>query len=169
MPIVYMDEVVFSKRGFPNRAYSNKGVNITVRQSDVYSGFRTVIAAVNSDMGLILTDSKEIVTNEERILEFIPKLSVCMGGEPFAMFMDNLICHKTKPVQKLYEQFQIQPIWNIADNPDLNAIEICFSAVKLCYKQLWLNALANNREFDKDEAIDVAFTKITPELVKHSA
>jgi len=43
-----------------------------VKQKDVYSGFRTVIAAVNSDFGLVLTDSKEIVTNEERILEFIP-------------------------------------------------------------------------------------------------
>ena len=57
MQVVYMDEVVFSKRGFPTRCYSSKGVNITVKQRDVYSGFRTVIAAVNSDVGLVHIDS----------------------------------------------------------------------------------------------------------------
>ena len=129
-----MDEVVFSKRGFPTHCYSNKGLNITVKQRDVYSGFRTVIAAVNSDSGLVLIDSKEIVTNEERILEFIPKLSFCMGSEPFALFMDNLQPHKTPAVMKKYEQYEIKPIFNLAGSPDLNAIEICFSFVKLSYK-----------------------------------
>ena len=95
MEVVYMDEVVFSKRGFPTHCYSRKGENITVNQKDVYSGFRTVLAAVNSAMGLVLIDSKEEVTNEKRIMEFIPKLSACLGGEPFALFMDNLSCHKT--------------------------------------------------------------------------
>ena len=128
-----------------------------------------MIVAVNSDFGLILIDSKEIVTNEERILEFIPRLSGRMGGEPFALFMDNLICHKTSVVMKLYETYNIDPIFNIADSPDLNPIEVCFSVVKLAYKQQWLNACANNLDFDKDEAIDRAFEKITPELVKHSA
>jgi hypothetical protein len=70
---------------------------------------------------------------------------------------------------KLYEQYQIDPIFNIADSPDFNAIEVCFSVVKLSYKQQWLNACANNLDFDKDLAIDKAFDKITPELVKHSA
>jgi hypothetical protein len=40
--------------------------------------------------------------------------------------------------------------------------------VKLSYKQQWLNACANDIEFDKDEAIDKAFEKVTPDLVKHS-
>ena len=57
MEVVYMDEVVFSKRGFPQRCYSKRGVNISVKQKDVYSGFRTVIAAVNSSYGLLLIDS----------------------------------------------------------------------------------------------------------------
>ena len=140
-----------------------------MKQKDVYSGFRTVIAAVNSDFGLVLTDSKEIVTNEERILEFIPKLSFRMGGEPFALFMDNLSCHKTPTVMELYAKLDIDPIFNIADSPDFNAIEVCFSVVKLSYKQQWLNACANNLDFDKDEAITRAFEKVTPELVKHSA
>ena len=70
---------------------------------------------------------------------------------------------------KMYEKLNIYPIFNIADSPDLNAIEVCFSFVKLSYKKQWLNALANNKDFDKDEAIDRAFEKVTPELVKASA
>jgi len=92
-----------------------------------------------------------------------------MGGEPFALFMDNLSCHKTPTVMELYQKLDIDPIFNIADSPDFNAIEVCFSVVKLSYKQQWLNACANNLDFDKDEAITRAFEKVTPELVKHSA
>ena len=101
-------------------------------------------------------------------MEYIPKLSMCMGGEPFALFMDNLICHKTEAVMEMYAKYDIDPIFNIADSPDFNAIEVCFSAVKLSYKQQWLNACANGIGFDKDEAIDRAFEKVTPDLVKHS-
>ena len=91
-----------------------------------------------------------------------------MGGEPFALFMDNLICHKTEAVMNMYAKHDILPIFNIADSPDYNPIEVCFAAVKLSYKQQWLNACANGLEFDKDKAIDKAFEKITPDLVKHS-
>ena len=127
-----------------------------------------MIASVNSSMGLVLINNQEVITNEERILEYIPKLVECMGGDAFALFMDNLACHKTPAVMEMYQKYNILPIFNIADSPDLNPIEVCFSFVKLSYKQQWLNACANNIEFDKDEAIDKAFNKITPELVKHS-
>ncbi len=68
----------------------------------------------------------------------------------------------------MYEQYNILPIYNIADSPDFNPIEICFSVVKRAYKEQWLNMCANNKEFDKDEAIGKAFNKISPEMVKHS-
>ena len=101
-----------------------------------------------------MTDSKEQCTNEERFLEFIPKLSTCMGGEPFALYLDQLSVHKMKSVRKLYSEYNIFPIFNLPGQPEMNPIETCFSQVKLIYKKLRLNALVNQREFSMDDAID---------------
>ena len=127
MPVVYCDEVVFSKSSINKRTWSNRGVQFTTNQKEFYSGFRTVIAAVSSSMGLILIDSEEVCTNEERFLNYIPKLSDCMGGEPFALFLDNLVVHKMKTVKAKYEQYNIYPIFNIPASPDMNPIESTFS------------------------------------------
>ena len=69
----------------------------------------------------------------------------------------------------MYDEYRILPIFNIAESPDYNAIEVCFSIVKRAYKEEWLNSCANDKEFDKDLAIERAFNKITPEIVMHSA
>ena len=63
-PVVFCDEVVFSKSSIMKTAWCNRGVHFHTNQDDFYSGFRTVIAAVSSDMGLILIDSEEVITNE---------------------------------------------------------------------------------------------------------
>ena len=120
-------------------------------------------------MGLILIDSEEICTNEERFLAFIPKLVNAMGGDPFALYVDQLSVHKTKEVWKLYHKYDIQLILNIPASPEMNPIESCFSQVKRIYKQKRLNALVNEIEFDMDEAIERAFEYITPDLVKNCA
>ena len=96
-------------------------------------------------MGLILTDSEEVCTNEERFLKFIPDLSHCMGGEPFALYLDQLVVHKMKTVRAKYEEYNIYPIFNIPATPDMNPIESCFAQVKKVYKKARLNALVNQR------------------------
>jgi hypothetical protein len=133
-PIVYCDEIVFSKSSIMKSAWSNRRNHFTTNQEDFYSGFRTVIAAVNSDMGLIVIDSEEVPTNEERFLAFIPKLVNAMGGEPFALYVDQLSVHKTKEVWKLYHKYDIRLILNVPASPEMNPIESCFSQVKRIYK-----------------------------------
>ena len=75
MPVIYLDEVVFTKLSIGKRTWTNRGVHLVTDHSEFYSGFRTVIATVSSSRGLILTDSEEVCTNEERFLSYIPELS----------------------------------------------------------------------------------------------
>ena len=82
-------------------------------------------------MGLVLIKSEEVCTNEQRFLDFIPKLSECMGGAPFALYLDQLVVHKMKTVRAKYEEYSILPIFNIPASPDMNPIETCFSQVKM--------------------------------------
>ena len=113
-------------------------------------------------MGLVLIDSEEVCTNEERFLKFIPLLSERMGGAAFALFLDQLVVHKMKTVRAKYEEYNIYPIFNVPASPDMNPIESCFSHVKRIYKKKRLNALVNRRVFDMDEEVVRAFDVITP-------
>jgi hypothetical protein len=113
-------------------------------------------------MGLILTESEEVCTNEERFLRYIPELSSSMGGRPFALYLDQLVVHKMKTVRAKYDEYGIYPIFNIPASPEMNPIETCFAQVKRIYKRERLNALVNKRQFDMNDTIDTAFKVITP-------
>ena len=62
-PLLYLDEIVFSRAAMQGREWSNKGSILSVDQRLYYSGFRTVIVAVNAQQGLVYWDSKEQTTN----------------------------------------------------------------------------------------------------------
>jgi hypothetical protein len=53
MPIVYLDEIVFSKNTILKRAYTNKYTHLTTDQSEYYIKYCCAIVAVNATMGLV--------------------------------------------------------------------------------------------------------------------
>ena len=165
MPIVYLDETVFSKSTIPKREWSNFKQQLKISHDALFVGFRTVIAAVSEEDGLVYTESEEQVTNSDRFLPYIRALSHQMDGQPFALYMDNLSVHKSKAAQKLYNELEILPIFNVSYQPELNPIESCFSLVKRHFSQQRLWALINDVPFDIEAQIDDAFDVITPELV----
>ena len=44
-----------------------------------------------------------------------------------ALFMDNLIVHKTKKVKAKYKELQYEVVYNLPYSPDFNAIELVFA------------------------------------------
>ena len=50
--IVYIDEILFSKRSIKLREWAKKNSNLTVNQEDVYVGFRSVIAGMTEEHGI---------------------------------------------------------------------------------------------------------------------
>jgi transposase len=53
-------------------------------------------------------------------------------------------------IRKVYEDNEVFVVLNAPACPDLNAIETCFSQVKLKYKQQRLQTLVNKRDFDQE-------------------
>ena len=53
--IVVLDEIVFTKRSIQARDYSGRNTNLSVDQSDVYTGYRKVIATVTEGGGIDYT------------------------------------------------------------------------------------------------------------------
>ena len=92
-------------------------------------------------MGLVDAQIYNGAVNEEIFLEYISKLSLCMGGQPFYLFMDQLRIHKMLTVREKMQEHGITWIYNASASPELNAIETCFAQVKLKYKRERMRAL----------------------------
>ena len=50
--IIYLDEIMFTKRTWLDKAYSHKFTNLAVNQEDIYTGYRSVIAALSEEKGV---------------------------------------------------------------------------------------------------------------------
>ena len=92
-----------------------------------------------------------------------------MKSKPFALFLDQLACHKSKVSNIVYRQLNISPILNVSYSPEYNPIETAFSQVKHEFKRNRLNALANHDKFVINQEIKKAFGVITPRLIDNCA
>jgi hypothetical protein len=169
MPVVYLDEIVFSKKDILLRDYCPSRTHLKVKADDLFVGYRAVVAAVSSEEGFIYYELDDKAVTTESWLEYIRSLSAEMDNEPFALYMDQLQVHKTKAAKKLYNELEIFPIYNISYMPELNPIESVFSQVKRVFNRQRLWALVNDVPFDMEEQISEAFDVITPDLVHKCA
>jgi hypothetical protein len=139
---------VYSKTAMLKRTWSNRGIHFSTDQIDYFTAYRAAIVAVNSTMGVVSYEVYNSAVDEKKFIAFLQKLSLCMGGEPFSLFMDRLTVHRMLTVKQEMMDLNIFPIYNCPASPDLNAIETCFAQCKRKYKRERLNALVNQEEFD---------------------
>lgn len=99
--------------------------------------------------------------NAQDFLAYIKKLRAKSGKKPIALFMDNLMVHKSREVKEWYSKLNIKPIYNVSYSPEFNPIEAVFSKVKARFAEQRLNDLVNKRGFNADREIEAAFKTIT--------
>ena len=69
--IVYIDEILFSKRSIKLREWAKKNSNLTVNQEDVYVGFRSVIASMTEEHGIGLIKIHEQACTGEDFRDYL--------------------------------------------------------------------------------------------------
>ena len=97
--IVYIDEILFSKRAIKLREWARKNSNLTVNQEDVYVGFRSVIAGMTEENGIGLIKIYDHACTGEDFRDYLIQLRGKVGKRPVTLFMDNATIHK-KPCVK---------------------------------------------------------------------
>lgn len=102
---------------------------------------------------------------KDTFVQFLKKLNQINGRKPLAIFMDNLLVHKTREVFDVYWDLKMYPIFNIAYSPEFNPIESVFSQMKRHFKKARLSKLANNEDFETEQAIHDAFDSVRPEKI----
>ena len=159
--IVYIDEILFTKRSLKLREWAQKNSNLTVNQEDVYVGFRSVIAAMTEEHGLSLIKIHDEACTGEDFRDYLKQLKGKVGKRAVSLFMDNASTHKKPCVKEWWPKLNMEPIWNIGYSPEFNPIESVFSKVKREFNSQRLNNLVNKTGFNADKAIEAAFKTIT--------
>ena len=58
-----------------------------------------------------------------------------LKNKPFALYLDQLRCHKSNVIKALFTELDILPIYNVSYSPEFNPIESVFSLIKLKFRQ----------------------------------
>ena len=103
--IVYIDEILFSKRSIRLWEWSNKNSNLTVNQPDLYVGFRSVIAAMTEENGIGLIKIHDTACTGEDFRDFLIQLRSKVRKRPVSLFMDNATIHKKPCVKEWYRSW----------------------------------------------------------------
>ena len=125
--VIYQDETVFTFSTFRSKGWAHKRDRIKVNDSDLKVQTLALIAAISEDGGLIDFAIHPKAINTEVFVSFVKQMSEKIGGEDFALFLDNLSVHKTKDAKLLFESLNITEIFNVPYCPQFNGIESYFS------------------------------------------
>ena len=131
MPVVYLDEICFTKQNFPRKALSLRNQNIKVDQHNFYVDYYiAAIVAVSEAKGLVHVRIEYGAVDVDVFLAFLRTLVRKMDSKPFTLYLDQLPVHKTTAVKDFCEENDIMLIFNVSYSPELNPIETTFSTVK---------------------------------------
>ena len=164
--LVWVDEAVFTFNTMSTRAWSAKHSRIEVKDADARVKTVALVAAISEEAGLeaFLLHPRSISTCE--FLTFVQGLSDRFEGKEFCMFLDNLQVHKTKEVEDLCRQLNVQQIFNVPYSPDFNGIETYFSLLKGEYKRRILELLVKGIKVDSSILVNQSIASIEKEKVQ---
>ena len=97
-----------------------------------------MVVVISTDDKVECLHFEDGAINKENFEKFLRKFHRKFGGGPIYILMDNLKVHKGKEIMPVYDELDIQPIWNVVASLDFNQIEVCLAQVKLVYKQIRL-------------------------------
>ena len=163
--LIYLDEIVFSKRSFLGVDWSRTNQNIHVDQQQIYQGYRATVASCSEERGIEHIQTHNQAINSQ---DFVRYLRVLNRGNPgaVALLMDQLPVHRSNEVRAVCEELDLARIFNVSYSPEFNPIEGVFSQVKRTYCRERLHQLANGDIFDQTDEIRRSFRRITRDVVR---
>ena len=71
---IYLDEINFTKRSVTLREWSGKNSNLTIDQEEIYVGYRSVIAAMSEEDGMMHLQIKGQAVDSYDFIHFLSVL-----------------------------------------------------------------------------------------------
>ena len=95
VPIVYLDEAVFTFNTIRKKAWSFKHENLKVDQESRHMEPLALIAAIEKERGLVAYAIHNRSINSENFVAFLDQLKEHMSCPEFGLYLDNLSIQKT--------------------------------------------------------------------------
>ena len=135
LPIVFADEILFTKRAVYSKEYCKARAPIAVPQAEW--NFKPVgtVAFICRDKGLLHWDSVPKDCNSEIFFEHVKVVRRKMGNKPFFLYLDLAGFHRSRWLKEQMEEINITRILSVPASPEYNPIEGCFSIVKNYFKR----------------------------------
>ena len=166
VPIIYLDEAMFTFNTLRKRAWYCQNSNLRVDQESRDMTPLAFIAGIESERGLVTYAIYEDSINGDKFLQFLNRLRDQMGDQEFGLYLDNLSVHKTLDVRQKFKDLNIVPIFNIPYSPDFNGIESYFSLVKTGYKNLWMQLYQKKERIDQANLIETVIARDMKSSIK---
>ena len=119
--------------------------------------YTAVCAAISEGFGFELFSLYDEAVNHELFIAFLEKLVEINPDRQLAIVMDNLSAHTKTEVKDRMRALGILWILNVPYSPQYNAIELPFGQIKKKFRELKLQCLVNERQFNQKQAIIKSF------------
>jgi hypothetical protein len=140
--LVFADEAIFSARGFQMEAWSKPGQNVELEDRTGNQPCQAICAAVCSCHGLLTFTQQDYSIDREAFQDFLKDIRGAVGNEKIYLFLDNCKVHHAKVVTPLWEELDIEPVWNVAYSPQYNAaVERYWALLKASFRPLLLKRM----------------------------
>ena len=143
--IIYADEVMFTVRTLPQKAWSAVNMPFAMDLKQVSPKSVAVIASISLNRGVELYNMHPRSINTPKFLVFIEDLRRKRWADDIALFVDRLSVHRTKAVRERLDELSIPLILNASYEPDYNPIENIFARVKFNFRRLRLADITANK------------------------
>ena len=120
--IVYLDEVVFTKKTCKATEWSAANDNIFVPCESLKVPYTAVIAAISYDMGVVHYEMLDEAANHENFASFLENLFPKFEEPRLSLVLDNLAVHFHEDVKKVYTKHNVYYIRNAPYHPQFNPI-----------------------------------------------
>lgn len=128
--IIYVDEMMTTKSTIPTTEWSckNKPLKLDYKQF-TNQGIATV-AGISMENGVDLVMTFKESVNTDKFDQYITALRRKYNRDKIAIFMDQLMVHRTIRIRRRFEELGLGYILNAPYSPNFNPIEGVFSQVK---------------------------------------
>ena len=117
LPLVFLDEAVFTFNTFNAKAWSAPYASIKVMDYKMRVKTQALISAVSLDEGMVDYSIHHRSIKTEEFKAFMDKLSLKFDRQPFAVFLDNLSVHKCNLSKEMFKELDVTAIFNIPYSP----------------------------------------------------
>ena len=134
--VLYLDEFMTTKSTMPTHDWTPRNQSFQIDYKIYHKKTVASIIAISKEAGVELIMNFPGSVNSERYAQFLEAIRAKHPTQKIALFVDQLMVHRSKATMPKLEELGIVNILNAAYSPNYNPAE---GAIAICKKHIFPN------------------------------